>query len=62
MGLCKETGVSLIDVSSLAVWAETLYILEALDVFAEWSWSWGRLESTQTCFGIIPVPLGKLQS
>lgn len=49
VGRCKETGLSLIDVASFTVWAETLYMLEALDMFAEWSQSWGRLESTQTC-------------
>ena len=58
MGLCKETGVSLIDVTSLAVSAETWYVLEALDLLAKWSWSWGRLESTQTCFWYHPSPSG----
>lgn len=41
---------------------DIVYILEALDIFAEWSWSWGRLESTQTGFVIIPVHLSKVQS
>lgn len=54
MGWCKETGFSLIDVTSLTVRAETLYTLEALDIFVEWGQSWQRPKSTQTRYWYHP--------